>query len=451
MLRGWLAETARRAPRGDAITRGWAVVTGGSAGRLLLGFVSSVLLARALGPAGLGVFSVLGAVTLLAGAVADFGVSNAAVRRIAAAWPADRPAAVARGQAFFWVRMALALATAALVGLLAAGPIGASLHLPRDATLIWLAVLGVPATALSGAVTVLLQATGRFGRLSLVFLFNAGLTTLLAAALWLLGWLTVGTALGVLGIGTSLASFVVARRLLGPGWPLRLPGWATLWVEARHLLGFGVWLWLASLFGLAAARLDLLLVNRWVDPTAVGTYALATNLASKVEIVNHSLYTVLLPVAATLRGRPAVRRYVRDSLLRASAAGLALVPAVALARPAIVLVYGADYGGAAPLLQGLLIVTLLEIVATPLLLLTITADRPRVFAGAEGLRAAVLLGVGAWLIPVFGPGGAIAARLIARAVSVAVALALLARRGSALVPDSAGPAPMPGRGEGTGT
>lgn len=451
MLRGWLADTAYRAGRGDSITRGWTVVTGGSAGRLLLGFVSSVLLARALGPAGLGVFSVLGAVSVLAGAVADFGVSNAAVRRIAAVWTADRSAAVVLGQAFFWVRMTLALATAVVVGLLAVGPAGAALHLPRDATLIWLAVLGVPATALSGAVTVLLQATGRFGRLSLVFLFNAGLTTLLAAALGLLGWLTVTTALGVLGIGTSLASFVVARRLEGPGWTLRLPGWAVLRVEARHLLGFGVWLWLASLFGLAAARLDLLLVNRWVDPAGVGAYALAANLASKVEIVNHSLYTVLLPVAATLRGRPAVRRYVRDSLFRALAAGLALVPAVALARPAIELVYGAGYGGAAPLLQGLLVVTLVEVVATPLLLLTISADRPRVLAGAEALRAAVLLGAGAWLIPAFGPGGAIAARMIARAASVAVALALLARRGPGLAPEGAGPAPMPGRGEGTGT
>jgi len=451
VLRGWLADTARRAGRGDSITRGWAVVTGGSAGRLLLGFVSSVLLARALGPAGLGVFSVLGAVALLAGAVADFGVSNAAVRRIAAVWPADRAAAVARVQSFFWVRIALALTTAVVVGLLAVGPAGTALHLPRDAALIWLAVLGVPATALSGAVTVVQQATGRFGRLSLVFLFNAALTTLLAAALALLGWLTVTTALGVLGIGTSLASFVLARRLLGPGWSLRFPGRATMRMEARHLLGFGVWLWLASLFGLAAARLDLLLVNRWVDPAGVGAYALAANLASKVEIVNHSLYTVLLPVAATLPGGAAVRRYVRDSLFRALVAGLALVPAVALARPAIVLVYGAGFGDLAPLLQGLLVVTLLEILATPLLLLTITADRPRVLAGSEALRAAVLLGAGAWLIPAFGPGGAIAARVIARTTSVAFALALLARRGAAPAPERAGPAAMSGGGEGTGT
>lgn len=443
MLRGWTAAIARGASRIDPIARAWAVVTGGSTARLALGFITSVLLARALGPAGLGTFAVLGVLVTLTGAVADVGLSNAAVRRVAAVWPGEPQAAVARGRAFFWVRTALALATAVVAGLLVASPAGAALHLPRDPLLIWLAVLGVPATALSGAATTLLQATGRFGRLALVPLANAALTTLLAALLALRGWLTLPTALGVLGIGTSLAALALARRLLGSGWlSWALPDRQALRVEARHLLGFGVWIWLASLLGLAAGHLDLLLVNRWSDPAGVGAYALAVSLASKVEIANHSLYTVLMPVAAALRGRSATRRYVRQSLLRGAAVALALLPLAALARPLIALVYGSAYSGATPLVRGLLVVALLDLLATPLLLLAFTADRPRVLAGAEALRTALLLGAGIWLIPAYGPGGAIAARLIARVASTTVALILLARGGTALRPQQASPAPQ---------
>ncbi|MFN8514001.1 MAG: hypothetical protein U0841_15735 [Chloroflexia bacterium] len=86
-----------------------------------------------------------------------------------------------------------------------------------------LALLGTVATALSGAIGAILQGIGRFGRLAAVGLTNAALTAVLAVILAALGRLTLVTALVVLGIGTSLAAFIVGCALLPRDWRLGCP------------------------------------------------------------------------------------------------------------------------------------------------------------------------------------------------------------------------------------
>src|SRR5438132_2500391 len=106
----------------DPITRGWAVVTSTGVVRLGLGFVASLVLARALGPADFGTFAVLAASVGLVGGLAEGGLTEAAVLRISAIWPDKSAQAQQRARAFLWLRLGLAAAVVA-VGCLAAGPI----------------------------------------------------------------------------------------------------------------------------------------------------------------------------------------------------------------------------------------------------------------------------------------------------------------------------------------
>jgi O-antigen/teichoic acid export membrane protein len=413
----------------DPATRGWVVVVAGNLARLALGFVASVLIARALGPATFGVFATLGALASVLGAVADLGLNDAAVRRIAAAWPAEPGSAEERGRAAFWLRLAATVAIVAVAGLLAV-PLGARLlHLPTAGLL--LALLGVVATALSGAVSALLQATGHFGRLSAVALTNATLTAILAVLLALAGHLTLTTALAMLGIATSLAAFAVGGRLLPPGWSLRPPPGTVLRTEGRELLRFGRWLWIANGCALLAAQLDLLLVSGWRGAATAGTYALALNLAAKADIVNSSLYTVLLPAASSLHGAGAVRRYLRQGLLRSAAIGLVLLVAVPLAGPFITTFYGAEYAPAIGLFRLLLLVVIFDVFTTPLTLLAYHFERPRLIAGADALRVGTLALVGTLLIPrnsaLGGATGAIIAKFCAKVAGAALVVMMLVR------------------------
>ncbi|HET6319095.1 MAG TPA: oligosaccharide flippase family protein, partial [Chloroflexota bacterium] len=107
----------------DPITRGWAIVTSAGVVRLGLGFVASLLIARALGPSDFGVYAVLAATVGIVGGLAEGGLTEAAVLRVSAV--ATKAEAAVRARAFFWLRIALASLVVA-VGCAVAGILGGS-------------------------------------------------------------------------------------------------------------------------------------------------------------------------------------------------------------------------------------------------------------------------------------------------------------------------------------
>lgn len=413
----------------DPLTRGWMSVLTGDVVRMLLGFGVSILVARSLGPGDFGLYAVLGAGAGIAGAVADFGLSSAAVKEIAPLWSRARARGRHRGLAFFWIRFALALLVAA-AGILLAPLLVCLLGLPAElrpapGLLLAFALLGMVATAASGVMSTLLQATGHFGRIAILLVLNTGLTLLLALALALAGRLNLVTALLVLGIAPSLVAFAAGWWLLPGTWRMRFPSRRYLQLLAGRLLRFGRWLWLGNILAVLTLQLDLLLLNRLSVATTVGVYGLALNLATKMDVVNRSLFTVLLPAAASLKDRRGYARYLRRGLLRSGLLSLLLLPASWLARPFILVFYGAEYAAAIPLFRLLLLAVAVDMFAMPFLMLAFPLQRPRWLAATEGLRALSLFLTGITLIPAIGPTGAAAARIVARVAGFLLILFML--------------------------
>jgi O-antigen/teichoic acid export membrane protein len=169
----------------------------------------------------------------------------------------------------------------------------------------------------------------------------------------------------------------------------------------------------------------MFLVNLWLSPAIVGFYALALGLAARTEMVNHSPYTVLIPMASALKGRQAVGAYLKQGFKRSALISLLLLPALPLARWFIPFFYGSEYLPSVFLFQLLLGVVIFDIFTLPALLLIYTFDRPDLSALAEGLRVVSLVLLAAWLIPTLGPVGAIVAKFCAKLVGVGVTLVLL--------------------------
>lgn len=408
----------------DPVTRGWAVVTSAGIVRLGLGLVASLAIARALGPSDFGTYAVLAATVGIVGTVAEGGLTEAAVLRISSVWPARPQAARHRARAFFWLRLALASAVVGL-GCGLAGALAQSLLQINDGLLRW-ALLGIVATAASGALGAILQATGAFGRMSALTLFNTGLTAVLAVGLALIHQLDLLKALTVLGIGTSMGTFAVAVGMLPSGWRLTLPGPIDLKKEAQQLQRTGRWLWLASLFAMLTANAEVLLLNRWAALPLVGGYALALNLATKADIVNTSLYTVLLPGVVRLEpGSSGMASYVRRGLLRSGLIALGLLILIPLAEIFVVLVYGNEFAPAVPFLRLLLGVMIFDVLLTPFLLLPLAYRQPRLLAAADAVRALTLIVVAVGSIPAYGAYGAILARFAARVAGAALVLGAL--------------------------
>ncbi len=400
----------RRLP--DAVTVDWLTMTTGSVVRLAIGFVASVLIARALGPVALGVYATLAAIASTIGAVAEFGLTESAVRRIAINWPENSDAAGDTARAYVWLRAGMT--TLIVVSAITLTAIGAEVGIaPVSPMLLSYALLGIIATALSGSVSGLLQATGQFGRLSLVMVANSALTALLALLLVITGTLNLTSALIVLGIGTSLACVGLGRSFLGKRITLHRPRWPTFRGEAVELLRFGRWLWIANFLAMLAAQLDLLLAGHWLTPVALGAYALAVTLASKAAVVNQSLHAVLLPVAASLTSSQSIRTYLRRALARSLIIAALLIVGTPLARWLIPIVFGDAYRQSVGLFTALLGVAVVDIIAMPMLMLAYTVDRPKLIVAADASRVIVLAIGAVLLLPLVGVYGLVVAKLLA--------------------------------------
>jgi O-antigen/teichoic acid export membrane protein len=404
----------------DPISRAWATVFSGTLGRLLLGFISSVLIARALGPHDFGMFATLAVVAGITGAIFDFGLSATIVKRIAEVIPMNELLASQRALVFLQLRLIIAVLLI-LLSLIICVPLSMLLPGEPAAGLVLLALLGMIATNLSGALSALLQAFAAFRKLTLVLMANSLLTTLLAIWLFFLGQLNIATALGILGIATSLVSLVLAwwwlplrqQLIVAAQQPVSVQ-WPIFQHELRELVRFGRWVWLSNALAMLASSLDLLLVGRWLPQAALGPYALAVNLASKSDSINQSLHAVLLPSAAQLADAQAIQSYLRRSVMRSFGLSLVLLPLFVLAELLITMIYGASFRSAVPIFQLLLAVAVVDIWLVPLLLLAYTVNRPWMLAGADTVRIGTLIAGAAWLLPLLQLPGMPIARLLAR-------------------------------------
>ncbi|MFW6097814.1 MAG: lipopolysaccharide biosynthesis protein, partial [Chloroflexota bacterium] len=297
-------------------------------------------------------------------------------------------------------------------------------------------------TLLNALAGTMLHALALFRRLMAAQLFNVVLTVLFMTVLWLVNRLDVSMAL-LVGGATAGAAALLTLALLPADWRRSIHVWPgkqgdTFGSDGRTLLSFSRWMWLSNIFTILAVQVDVLLLNFFLPLPAVGIYALARNLAQKAESVNRTLHTVLAPGASGLTDSGQRREYAQRSLVRSLLLVGLMVLATPLARPFILLVYGQEYAASVNLFYALLLVVLVDLIISPLILLALPLDRPRLLALADGAQVIALLLVGLVAVPRLGAYGIILARLVGRLLAGLVALPPLLRavRGAKVSPHS---------------
>ena len=426
------------------VARDLLITFGGRWAQMLLALVGNVVSARALGPDDFGRFGLVMATLMICGTLADAGLTYTAVRYIAQYSTSDPARALTVARVYFFLRFGSGALVGSL-GLLLAAPLAGVLGQAGLTPYLQLAFGTLFSLGLSSYPGTILVGLGRFGRLGTAGVVNAAIT--LAGILLLL-------ALGQLDLGTLIAWNVIlpvvstlpAWLLLPPGWlPWRImpgagPGWTRTTVR-REILGFSKWMVVSNVGSILAQQGDLLLLGRLSSPAVVGVYSVALTLAGRLDTLNQSLLTVLLPRASRLQGAGAMRRYSRrvlaGTLLLAGLLGLFAL----LAQPAITLLYGERYTAAAGLFLALLGIVLFDLVTSSLILLAFPLNRPRVLAAAEWLRVGVLGVAGGLLIPDFGGFGAAIARFLSRVGGTAWTLYAV-RRALKADPEDTEPRPV---------
>jgi O-antigen/teichoic acid export membrane protein len=391
----------------------------------LLGFLSSILLARGLGPSGMGQFALVQSVTDTVTSLSDPGVSQTAIRYAAIAvsrGDTDGQLAVLRWA--FRLRLAAVAGLAAIIFLLVPSVAEELWHSGELAPLMRIG-LGTAIFLSLGAVPVIyFQSLQRFGMNALI-LTGQGLATFVGVVvLALFGLLSVERVVVVTAAAALVAAAVSAvllpRRALVAPRSADVPGggirafWRVPSSARPHDQGlagdkpeqFAFYLLLSTVIVMITVRLDLWLMGIYLEQSQIGLYNIATRTALPLMFVLTAVSTALWPRASAVGTLAEVQALLRKTLkvsVLISAAGVVYAVAVPLLIP---LLFGAAYEPSVVLSQIISLGYCIAIMANPMTMVGYSFGMARIYWMVNLLQLAVVALLLVLLLPRLGVLGA---------------------------------------------
>lgn len=419
-------------------TRDVAWSLAGSAGAMIVGVATTMLLARQLGPAFFGILSVALAIVFTIAGLADWGLSIAFVRLASPEVMAGRSIRHLHS-VFLGLRLALAgIVTLAI--LFAADRFFPRIHLPTEYR--WLgpaaAAAGL-ALAAGGHYTAVLQVLRWQRTLTLVRL-GASLGRLGAYALWAL------LATRRLDVALAIALIAVVGEAALAGWFAHRG--ADLWPPVARRppsawLAFSFWAAVPAIAYNLIGQTDTVLLAVLAGPEQTGIWAAISRISGVLVLASGAAWQVALPYVTALPDRSAVARYARLAGLWCAGLAVATLAAVVLAPLLIRILYGQVYAEGTGALRLLLAGHAIGSALLLLIPLAYRFRRERLVAAAGVAQFVVNLGGDIVLIPRYGATGSATATLL---MYVAAGLVLV----PAVASDIVSPRPLPPAAEGAG-
>ncbi|MFC1625518.1 oligosaccharide flippase family protein [Patescibacteria group bacterium] len=306
-----------------------AVSSFGTIANGLLGVVYYILMARFLGPADYGAFSVSVAAIALIASIANVGIDTGILRF--------------RGESKY-LKLALKIKLFSSVIVLVLGwfivpPATKLLFAKPELVLpLRLALLGVATSLLFSFSASALQALEKFWLWSFLNIFSNTLRLLSAVGLLFVG--SLGVVAGLYGyIGAPLIGFAIGFFFLPAFWKVKKEK-----EVLREFLNFNKWIALFTLIMAVASRMDTFLTTRLLTLAQVGIYSVAVSLTSIIPQIVLALASVVAPKLSRFTSSHDVLVYLKK--LQIFVLGLAVVGVpigILIGKVLINRVYGSDY------------------------------------------------------------------------------------------------------------
>ena len=335
-------------PKPNHLRRNTFALLISNSGGALLSFGLSVLIGRALGEDGLGVYATALAWAFPISMVADFGLGTLITRDVAQ--EPDSETAYLRS----------VVSARVVIG-------GGSM------LILWLA-----APFVSGNVAVV-QAIQISAPLVLILPFFGVFTAIFRArqAMWPIPWLNMGmlvvqvvlTTLVFLA-GGGVAGALVVNTLTSTGQLIVAYGMYQRWFVVKQPRAAAIrqpspadytrallkraWPFaLAAILAALQARLGIILLEQLSDTHEVGLYAAASRFVEAGRMIPNAIFGALLPALVSLTARPAAvdRLFSRATLGLSVLSGTTGLVLILLATPLLITTFGEDFQPATPVLQ----------------------------------------------------------------------------------------------------
>lgn len=368
-----------------------------------LGFIATLFVTRAMGPANFGVVATAIALTATVVAMTDLGLGTTGVRFISEYLHKNIP----RAHAFLRVLFKLEIGVGALVliiGILAAPLIASVINLGDQPNIVLLALVGAAALSAGAFYTITLQAYQRFAFFSILGIING------IARLGILAVLYATDTFTILNVVAAYAFAPFAGLIFGffaiPKEFLRERNRALEREVIPEIVAFGKWTMLSFFVMSLVARLDVLVLGRNAAASEVGQYGAAVQLITAMPLLVGSITAVLLPKSGSMGSIVQLKQFVKKSLAGSTVVFLCLVPLVIFSGPLITLLFGSEYREATPLFQILALGYMLSLFINPISIVLFRLNKPQYAALANFMQFIVGVTLYTMLIPRFGATGA---------------------------------------------
>ncbi|MCU0652671.1 MAG: flippase [Candidatus Pacebacteria bacterium] len=257
---------------------------------IVLGMLATVVIARALGPQGQGIYSLA---TLLPGLIlvlSNFGLGMAAVFHVGRK---EYPAKVVFGSS---ILLAVTIGVVTLAGGAATVHFWGSALFPGvEPYYLYLALLLLPFYIFFDIASSILLGLQRIGKYNAVTLLQPLLFLALAVLLLLGAKYRIGAAIVAQTVSFAIAGGFLFLMVVGE---IGRPSAKFSRKYFNDAALYGLKSWLASVFNFLHYRADLFLINFFMNPAATGIYYAATRIAEGTWLLSTSAGTVLLPRVA---------------------------------------------------------------------------------------------------------------------------------------------------------
>lgn len=422
-LRAYLF-VSRAAIRDVAITLVPQVMTALSA------FVTAILIARGLGPEGMGKYALIISFSTVVTGVADLGIGQTAIRfasRAAAAGDKERQLTVLRWAFRFRLFMVSIIALAAFL----LAPVVASRvwHSPGLAPLVRLSLLMVLCSVVASVPLVYFQSEKRFAvnagvSVSQTLLALAGMAVVACGAWWRLD-IIIMVNIGAAAIGAVAFSLLVPRGTFFDGaetMGVLRGGWRRFWSVPRssapkgepveEVGGFACAMVLSSLLVMISMQADVWLMGYFLDKEQVGVYNVATRFTQPLAMVLGAINTALWPRAAAATTNDAVVAMMRTTFRLGFVAAL-FAAWYALCVPLVIpWLFGGRYEHSVLLGHLLCLRYSISFLICPLGVIGYSLGLMRVYVLNNVFQLLVVVVMNCLLLPRIGPAGSACALLI---------------------------------------